>query len=64
MFTVESEIYSFKSFTDDEGKAWFIVNQDTWYPKDSFTAKEAKRDYLSKEAIMNRYNTTYSTWCD
>jgi hypothetical protein len=64
MFTVETEITSLKSFTDDEGKEWFIINQDTWYPKDDFTENEARTDYLSEKSTADRYNSTYSTWCD
>ena len=64
MFSVETEIFTFERFVDDNGAAWFIINQDTWYPVENFTEEEARADYLSEEAIQGRYNSTYSAWCD
>lgn len=64
MFSVEKEIYSFEHHTDDTGEEWFIVNQDTWYPKRNFTESEAKADYLSETSIQKRYNDTYRVWCN
>lgn len=62
-FADDGRIQSCEKRNDKDGK-WWVINQDTYYPRDRYTEDEAKADYSSPESIMERANDRYSTWCD
>jgi hypothetical protein len=62
-FADNGKIWSCEKHDDKDGK-WWVINQDTYYPRDRYSKEEAEADYSSPESIMARADATYRAWCD